>query len=232
MTDAKKRATSATPKKDDATGKWYFVVDLGQGGDGGRRQAKRRGFLTKKAANEELNKLREGVRTATYVPPRRQTLGNYLAEDWLPSVRHELAASTWESYERNVRNHVVPALGGAQLQQLDGTVLTRFYSDLLTSGRMRGTQSPGLKARTVRYIHTILSAALHDAVKSRRIPINPASQAKPPSAEQAKAPEMKVWTGGQVGQFLTLTEGDRYYWPWLFLATTGCRRGEGLGVRW
>lgn len=27
-------------------------------------------------------------------------------------------------------------------------------------------------------------------------------------------------------------EGNRYRWPWLFLSTTGCRRGEALGVRW
>lgn len=24
----------------------------------------------------------------------------------------------------------------------------------------------------------------------------------------------------------------QYHWSWLFLATTGCRRGEALGLRW
>jgi integrase len=85
---------------------------------------------------------------------------------------------------------------------------------------------------TARYIGTILHAALDDAVRWRRIPFNPADQADPPTASEAKAPQMRVWAGLQVRCFLELSAGDRYYWPWLFLATTGCRRGEALGLRW
>ncbi len=42
-----KRSTAAVPKKDEATGRWYFVLDVGVDEDGKRRQAKRRGFRTK-----------------------------------------------------------------------------------------------------------------------------------------------------------------------------------------
>ncbi len=49
---------SAAPRKDETTGTWWFVVDLGPGPDGKRRQARRRGFPTKKAAQEELDRLR------------------------------------------------------------------------------------------------------------------------------------------------------------------------------
>jgi integrase len=227
-----RRAPSAAPKKDEATGTWRFVVDLGQGADGKRRQATRRGFPTKKAAQEELDKLRRSVTTATYVPPKRQTLGDYLTADWLPAVRRELAASTWESYDRNIRVHVVPRIGGVQLQQVDGALLTRFYGDLLDSGRKRGNQSPGLKARTVRYMHTILSGAFDDAVRWQRLIVNPATRATPPSAGESKAPEMRTWTGPQVRTFLDLCEGDRYAPAFAFLALTGCRRGECLGLRW
>src|SRR5438270_8276414 len=100
------------------------------------------------------------------------------------------------------------------------------------SGRVRGKQSPGLKPRTVRYIHTIIHAALDDAVRWRRVPLNAADQATAPSAKSSKAPEMKVWSGPELAAFLERTEGDRYHNPWMFLATTGCRRGEALGLRW
>lgn len=30
----------------------------------------------------------------------------------------------------------------------------------------------------------------------------------------------------------TYIADDRYVSPWIFLATTGCRRGECLGLRW
>lgn len=43
---------------------------------------------------------------------------------------------------------------------------------------------------------------------------------------------MRTWTGPQVRRFLELAEGDRYYYPFAFLALTGCRRGEALGLRW
>jgi integrase len=62
--------------------------------------------------------------------------------------------------------------------------------------------------------------------------MNPADQATPPSAKAAKPPEMRVWTGPQLGVFLQRLGDHRYRWPWLFLATTGCRRGEVLGLCW
>ena len=162
----------------------------------------------------------------------RQRLGDFLVEDWLPTVQRELARSTWEDYERKVRNHVLPHLGRLPIQALDAMALNRFYTHLLERGRLLGTQSPGLKPRTVRYIHTIIHAALDDAVRWRRITLTPADQANPPSTSESKAPEMKAWTQQQLLRFLALCEGDRYYDPWFFLATTGCRRGEALGLRW
>lgn len=223
--------SSAAPRRDSKTGTWWFVVDLPLGPDGRRRQAKRRGFRTKAEAQRALDELRVARRQGTYVAPLRQTLEEFLTTDWLPAVKRELAESTWESYARNVRLHIVPRIGRAQLQSLDGAALNRFYDELLVEGR-KDTKPGGLKARTVRYIHTILHRALRDAVRWRRIPLNPADQSNPPSASQAKPPEMQVWTASQLRRFLELVEGERYYWPWMFLATTGCRRGEALGLRW
>jgi integrase len=84
----------------------------------------------------------------------------------------------------------------------------------------------------VRYVHTIIHAALDDAVRWRRVPLNAADQATPPSAKSAKAPEMKVWSGPELAAFLERCADDRFSYPWMFLATTGCRRGEALGLRW
>lgn len=228
------RNSSASPRKDPDAGTWWFIVDLPSGPEGERRQAKRRGFPTKKAAQDALDELRNSTRQGTFVAPAKTTLAAYLTDEWLPAVRRELAESTFESYARNIRLHIVPALGGIKLQALDGLTISRFYDQLLTSGRKLGRQSPGLKPRTVRYIGTILHAALDDAMKTRRIPFNPAAQAKPPSASAARPPEMLAWSGPELRRFLALVEGqgDRYYWPWLVLATTGARRGEVLGLRW
>lgn len=224
-------AKTASPKRDDKTGTWWFVVDLAPTGDGKRRQVKRRGFPTKKSAQAALDELRHDNRHGTYVPPARQTLGEYLVNDWLPAIRTTIDRDTLSSYERNVRLHIVPTLGGMRLQAVDGPVLNKLYASLLASGRKDG-QPGGLSARSVRYLHTILHRAFRDAVKWRRLSINPADAADPPSASAAKAPEMKVWTKDQLRRFLLLMEGDRYHAAFLFLATTGGRRGEALGLRW
>jgi integrase len=226
------RNSAAAPRRDPKTGTWFFVVDVGYSPDGSRRQAYRRGFRTKAEAQEELDRLRGDRRDGTFVSPLRQTFGDFLTKDWLPTIRRELARSTWEDYDRKVRNHVLPHLGRVPLQTLDATALNRFYTHLLERGRLVGKQSAGLKPRTVRYIHSIVHGALDDAVRWRRIKLNPADQANPPSSSESKPPEMKAWTRKQLQSFLNLCEPDRYYYPWFFLATTGCRRGEALGLRW
>lgn len=100
---------------------------------------------------------------------------------------------------------------------------------LVESGRVRGTQSPGLKPRTVRYIHTIIHAALDDAVRWRRVPVNAANQATPPSSKVAKAPEMNVWSGPELATFLELTAGARHHFPWMFLPSPDAAEARRSG---
>lgn len=176
---------SATPRRDPKTGTWWFVVDLPASGDGRRRQAKRRGFRTKADAQAALDELRVGVRKGTYIAPARQTLGQFLVDDWLPAIRSTVEPSTHESYSRYLRLHVIPRIGGVGLQQLDAGILNGPYADLLDHGRRNG-QPGGLSTRTVRYIHTIIGRALREAVAWDRIPRNVAQAAQPPGAAQLR----------------------------------------------
>ena len=95
-----------------------------------------------------------------------------------------------------------------------------------------GGRPGGLSARTVRYIHTIIGRALREAVAWDRLLRNVARAAQPPGSALAEPPEMRTWDGPTLAGFLDLVRQDRHYPAWLFLATTGCRRGEALGLRW
>jgi integrase len=223
--------SSAAPKKDPKSGTWWFVVDLPARGDGHRRQVKRRGFRTKAEAQAALDDLRVSSRRGTYVAPARQPLGEFLTKDWLPAIRATVEPSTHESYTRYLTRHVIPRIGGIPLQQLDAGILNKLYADLLDHGRLDGRPG-GLSARTVRYIHTIIGRALREAVAWDRVARNVAQAAQPPSTAQAQPPEMRTWDGATVARFLECVREDRHYPAWLFLATTGCRRGEALGLRW
>jgi integrase len=217
--------------KQDANGTWAFVCDIGiDPTTGKRKQAHRRGFPTRKAAQEAMDDLRVSARRGSYVAPTRQTFAEF-ADEWRAAVRIRLEPSTLESYERNLRVHIVPAIGGLQLQAIDAPRLSALYANLLTSGRKDGKPG-GLSPRTVRYLHTLCHRMFADAVRWNRLIVNPADRAEPPSASSAKPPEMRVWDAFTLTTFLERVSDDRYYTPFLLLATTGMRRGEALGLRW
>jgi integrase len=62
---------------------------------------------------------------------------------------------------------------------------------------------------------------------------NPAATASPPSARQARAPEMHPWDAAQLAAFLGWSaEKSGQHAAWTLLAMTGMRRGEVLALRW
>jgi integrase len=72
------------------------------------------------------------------------------------------------------------------------------------------------------------------AVKAGQLPSNPADRATPPSAKEAKPPEMVVWTAGELTRFLDYVtgKGNDLAPAFTFMASTGVRRGECLALRW
>jgi hypothetical protein len=66
-----------------------------------------------------------------------------------------------------------------------------------------------------------------------RLARNPAADATPPSAKEAKAPEMHPWNAAQLAAFLAWSEeNSTHHALWYVLAYTGMRRGEALALRW
>lgn len=158
------------------------------------------------------------------------TVGEWL-DRWLDGLR--LSPSTMASYRKNVRLHLKPNLGALPLADLTGADLTAAYKQLEESGRSDGKDG-GLSPRTVRYVHTIIKSALREAVAEGLIPANPGDRAKPPSAREARAPEVHAWTGPQLDQFLTYCRdhGSPDTAAFWVLACTGMRRGELLALQW
>jgi integrase len=186
---------------------------------------------TKRAAQQALRDMLTDASRGELVDPSRQPLGAYL-DEWAAGLR--LAPSTIASYRKNIRLHIAPALGTVPLNRLTTEQIDRLYRELERGGRADHRQGEGLSPRIVRYVHTILSAALGAAVKTRRLPRNPAGKdASPPTAKQAKSPEMQCWTAGQLAAFLGWArEHAENFALWHVLAYTGMRRGEALALRW
>ena len=221
---------NAGPKRDEKAGTWGFVVDLGAGPDGDRRQARRRGFATKREALEALDRLRISARDQTYIEPHRISLAAYL-DGWCAALPTSgRSPSTVDGYTRHLRSHVRTTLGGVRLSALTAMDLDRLYARMLADGRIDGRG--GLSPRMVRYVHSIVSKALSDAVRKRLLVRNVALDADPPSAKAARAPEMEWWTPSELSTFLRSVGDDQLFPLFRLAAMTGMRRGEVCGLRW
>ena len=100
-----------------------------------------------------------------------QTLSAYL-DRWLNgSVKGSVKPSTFESYERMIRNHVKPALGHRKLKNLAPDHVQWFYQFELDDGLAPGT---------VRKMHGILHKALEQAVRWGIVPRNVCKATTPP----------------------------------------------------
>ena len=214
----------------ESNGTWTFVVDL-PGGTSGRRQVRRRGFPSRREAQTALTLLLASVQQGSFVKRDRLTVEAYLNQwmEGLPSSGRSV--STISSYRHNLRLHVLPYVGGLALQDLGPMDLDGVYQRLTASGRRKGGSS-GLSLRTVRYVHTILSVALSEAVNKDLLVRNPAKAATPPSAKSARPSEMEWWRPEELVTFLDLTANHELGLLFRLAAVTGMRRGELLGLRW
>ena len=224
-----KRYRQDWPRRDEATGAWWFIVDVGiDARNGRRRQVRRVGFATKKDAQAELTRLMTAVQEGSHIDRSTTTLGKYL-DSWLIALPTAgLRANTITSYERTLRRYVIPRIGGIRLQTLTAIDLDRLYGELLTTGRADGT---GLSPRTVRYAHVLITSALGDAERKGLVVRSVARAATPPSAQLARR-EMRTWTADELSRFLDHIREQRWFALFRVLSMTGIRRGELCGLRW
>ena len=199
--------------------------------DGTLREVNKRGFMTKTAGLEWLADAQSAGRKGDFIEPSKQKFGTYGAEV-IDGLR--VGPQTKASYKKNWRLHIETyPIAAVPLAQLTGLRFTTHYRLLERSGRKDHREGEGLSPRTVRYIHTIIHGVLGQAVKDGLLLRNPADAATPPTAREAKAPEMHPWNAGQLAAFLRWADGkSQNYALWHLLAMTGMRRGEALALRW
>lgn len=133
--------------KREANGTYKFTVDLGRKPDGRRNQILRRGFKTKKAADEAMTALKEAHHKGELMVSSAQLLKDYL-EDWL-RLRESLNGDKERNLEdkaRIVRVNLAPSLGHIRLKDLTAAHIEDAYLQMLCE--RRDGRSGGLSAKT------------------------------------------------------------------------------------
>jgi integrase len=182
------------------------------------RQTMRRGFRTKRAAEQWANKIETDKATGAYIAPTlgRITVGG-LAARWLARKERASAPSHYRMLESAWRIHVQPHWGEIAVADVDLLAVEEWIDGMVVDGA---------GASTVLRAYGVLAGILSDAVKGRRLAANPARGVENLPRKSGKR---RVYLSADDVSRLAAESGHRALV--LTLAYCGLRWGEAIGLR-
>jgi integrase len=219
-------------KTERRPGVWKLRVYVGVGPNGGPIQVTRTIDTTggnpnakpgsgSRRADRELAKMVAEV-TAGRLSSRPITV-DQLVERWLGHVEQVgHSPTTVREYRSIARRSVRPAIGHIRLDKLAAADLDQLYGQLGNEGR---------SSATIRRVHSLISAALHQGERWELVAQNVARRATPPPVRSAP---VRAPTPAEVQTLLAHAKqlDESLARMLLIAALTGCRRGELCALRW
>lgn len=199
--------------KKDASGKYYFVIDLGKDSNGKRKQKKKRGFKTKKEALAALAEVEVMLNRGTYIEPSQMLFSQYLNE-WMKTKKNAIGEQTVETYEFYLKQYIVPKLGSLKLHQLKTTHIQSFINEM---------QEEEYASDTIKKAHSIIRTALEHAIDMELITKNVATKVTLPKSKSSA--EMQVWNSDELTRFMTVAKQDQKFMAFHLALACGMRRG-------
>ena len=216
-------------KRDD--GRWEGRIVIGHK-ESGEPLFRHVYAKTQKALLDKLHQNIENYRDVELTEDSRMTLGEWL-DRWLTEYKAgTVRPGTLENYRRYTDLYIKPQLGGKQVSLVSQQDIQRMYRRLKTDGRIR--EHPELDHQLsdamIRHIHSMLHAAMKDAVQAHVIPKNPTEGTTTPKPNYKPK---RILTRAELDAFLEVVEQDEV-WRDFFQTElmTGLRRGEICGLQW
>ena len=175
---------------------------------------------TRREVDEKLTRAKADRDGGLVFDTENLKVGQYLTRWLTDSVQDTVTHTTYESYERLVRIHLVPTLGRIKLKDLTPTHVRGLYRKKLDSG---------LSATSVQRVHALLHKALKQAINDGLIPRNVTEAVTAPRQIRK---EIQALPPEQARAFLQAAKSDRLEALYLLALHTGLRQGELLGLKW
>lgn len=183
------------------------------------RSTRKRGFRTKRDAEAFASTVEVKKLTGAFIP---ETAGRItvaeLAPAWLSRKEQSAAASNYRMLESAWRVHVSPKWGRRQVSSVTIVDVEAWVAQMLKDGR---------GATTVLRAHGVLSGILTDAVKGRRLAMNPAKGIENLPRKTARR---HVYLTADDVHRLAAEAGEHQALVFL-LALCGLRWGEAIALR-
>ena len=195
-------------------GSWELTIDLNRDVIGKRRRKFVAVKGTKAEAQRKLREILGSLDKGLPVDIAKVTVGDFLQRWMKDYVIPNTRPRTVERYESDIRLHISPALGLLQLSWLAPSDIQGMEGRILETGK---------SARSVQHVHAVLREALKHAMRWGLTFRNAAEGVDPPRPQR---PEIQPPDAEAVWNILDLAEKTPYRPALLFMAFTGCRRGE------
>jgi integrase len=168
-------------------------------------------YLTRRLHERDLSRGVEGLQV---------TVDEFL-DHWLKTaVKPKVRAKTYRDYAAMLRRYIRPAIGARILASLSPLEIQAAYQVMIDRK---------LSARTVRYAHAVLRAAIRQAIRWQLLLADPTQGVQLPSQN---CREMSVLSTGQARSFLRAALHSPQACLFAVALTTGMRPSEYLGLCW
>jgi len=174
----------------------------------------------RKQAKEALAKRLADINGGEHSLPSAITFAQFISEHWEPHVADTMKPSTRKSHESNTRGHLLPALSGVKLKDIQPTRLAKLLHD---------KQALSYKSRLNLYL--LMASMFAYAVSGKLLKISPLSPQDRPKPDSKPRREKPTLSASQIqGVIAAVPLPHRALF--VLLALTGLRIGEVLGLKW
>ena len=185
------------------------------------------GYVTKKDASIEREKVIAQLVTKAFIVPKKQSVSDFLTE-WLETdIKVRTTANTYSSYKNAIKNHILPILGKMYLTELMRVHIKNMYITVAEKSH-----------RMAQIVKNIMNTSMRYAVNKGLITDNPATDVPLPKCVAQKAyhtrtiKESNTLNLEQIVILINASRGTGIYMQVLFAVLMGLRRGEINGLKY
>ena len=204
-------------------GRYQVTVELGKTIDGKRN---RKTFIKQTAREAQAAADRfNAQRLLGIVDLNDRTTVAQFAQQWLANtVAYSCRPSTQNSYHDLIHTYVLPLIGNMRLLDVRALTIEHVLQDVANNGR---------RVNTVRNVRRVMSSMFEAAHRNDMISSNPVAKTLAPRARDGEGSRKPIpLTEDEALKVFRALNGHHFETLFIWLATTGTRRGEALGLKW
>jgi integrase len=198
---------------------WQASVQIGLD----ERGRPKRIYVRAKRKEDVLERLRElhSNRLSGNLSKRSNLNLSSFLDRWLEkTARPRIRIGTYQNYKGLIANKIRPFIGGYRLADVNASHIQSLFDTL-----ERRNESPYRRQQ----VHSLLFAALRNAVELRLVASNPCQAVRSPKLPSR---EMNVLDEFQAKKVLDAAAGSRLFALFVVAIATGMRQGELFALKW